>query len=74
METPQKNRTVSKLKTGIVSSVIFILLGIYLVSNYANDKTDINPTIVKGVGVLLIVLFLFVIMLSVKKLNNLKGK
>lgn len=74
METPQKNRTVSKLKTGIVSSIIFILLGIYLVSNYANDKTDINPTIVKGVGVLLIVLFLFVIMLSVKKLNNLKGK
>lgn len=74
METPQKNRTNSKLKTGIVSSILFILLGIYLVTDFANDKTDINPTIVKGVGVLLIVLFLFVIMLSVKKLNNLKGK
>ena len=33
-----------------------------------------NPTIVIGVGILLIVVFLVVILLSVKKLNNLKGK
>lgn len=74
MTTPANNKAKSKLKLGIVTSIIFILLGIYLTTKTANDSTDFNPTIVIGVGILLIVVFLLVILLSVKKLNNLKGK
>jgi len=74
MNTPDNTRAKSKLRLGIGTSILFILLGIYLITEKANDTTDFNPTIVKGVGVLLIVMFLFVIILSVKKLNNLKGK
>lgn len=74
MTTPANNKAKSKLKLGIVTSIIFIFLGIYLTTKTANDSTDFNPTIVIGVGILLIVVFLLVILLSVKKLNNLKGK
>lgn len=74
MTTPEINKAKSKLKFGIGTSIIFILLGIYLTTKKANDSTDFNPTIVIGVGILLIVVFLLVILLSVKKLNHLKGK
>jgi uncharacterized membrane protein len=72
MTTPTNNR--AKLKRNIGLSILFILLGIYLTTKKANDSTDFNPTIVVGLGVLLIVVFLLVIILSVKKLNNLNGK
>lgn len=72
MTTPENNSAKSKLKFNIITSVLFILLGIYLTTKKANDSTDFNPTIVVGVGVLLIVVFLFVIILSVKKLNDFK--
>ncbi|RRJ92465.1 hypothetical protein [Flavobacterium macacae] len=74
MTTPEINKSQSKLKRNIVLSVIFIALGIYLTTKKANDSTDFNETIVVGVGVLLIVVFLLVIILSMKKLNNFKGK
>lgn len=72
MTTPDNNRATSKLKRNIGLSILFIGLGIYLTTKKANDSTDFNETIVVGVGVLLIVVFLLVIILSVKKLNNLK--
>lgn len=74
MTTPENNKAKSKLKFGIGTSIIFILLGMYLTTKKANDSTDFNPTIVIGVGILLIVVFLFIIMLSVKKLNNLNKR
>jgi len=73
METPQ-NRSKSKLRFNIFSSIVFILLGVYLMTEKANRATDFNPTVVKGLGVLLIVIFAFIILLSVKKLNTLKGR
>jgi len=74
MTTPENNtvKSKSKLKFNIITSALFILLGIYLTTKKANENTDFNPTIVVGVGVLLIVVFLFVIILSVRKLNDLK--
>lgn len=74
MTTPENNSSKSKLKLNILASIVFILLGIYLTTKKANDSTDFNETIVVGVGVLLIVVFLLVIILSVKKLNNLKKR
>lgn len=74
MVTPENTRAKSKLKRNIGLSILFILLGIYLTTKKANDSTDFNETIVVGVGVLLIVVFLLVIILSVKKLNNFKSK
>lgn len=74
MATPEINNSQSKLKRNIGLSIIFIALGIYLTTKKANDSTDFNETIVVGVGVLLIVVFLLVIILSVKKLNNFKGR
>lgn len=74
MATPEINNSNSKLKRNIGLSIIFIVLGIYLTTKKANDSTDFNETIVVGVGVLLIVVFLLVIILSVKKLNNFKEK
>jgi len=74
MTTPDNNRATSKLKRNIGLSILFIALGIYLTTKKANDSTDFNETIVVGVGVLLIVVFLLVIILSVKKLNNFKSK
>lgn len=73
METPQ-NRSKSKLRFNIFTSIVFILLGVYLMTEKANRATDFNPTVVKGVGVLLIVIFAFIILLSVKRLNTLKGR
>jgi len=67
METPHA-RSNSKLRWNIFTSIIFIILGIYLMTEKANDTTDFNPTIVKGVGALLIAVFALVIILSVKKL------
>jgi len=73
METPQ-NRSKSKLRFNIFTSIVFILLGVYLMTEKANRASDFNPTVVKGVGVLLIVIFAFIILLSVKRLNTLKGR
>ena len=74
MTTPENNKQVSKLKRNIGLSILFIILGIYLTTKKANDSTDFNPTIVIGVGVLLIVIFLLVIILSMRKLKDLKNK
>lgn len=74
MNTPENSRAKSKLRFGIATSILFILLGVYLMTKTANDSTDFNPTLVKGVGVLLIVVFLFIIVLSVKKLNDFKNR
>jgi len=73
METPQ-NRSKSKLRFNIFMSIVFMLLGVYLMTEKANRATDFNPTVVKGLGVLLIVIFAFIIILSIKRLNILKGK
>lgn len=73
METPQ-NRSKSKLRFNIFTSIVFMLLGVYLMTEKANRATDFNPTVVKGLGVLLIVIFAFIILLSVKRLNTLKGR
>ena len=74
MTTPENNKQASKLKRNIGLSILFIILGIYLTTKKANDSTDFNPTIVIGVGVLLIVVFLLVIILSVRKLKDLNNK
>ena len=73
METPQ-NRSKSKLRFNILTSIVFMLLGVYLMTEKANRATDFNPTVVKGLGVLLIVIFAFIIILSIKRLNILKGR
>jgi len=46
-----------KLLLGIGGSILFVVLGIYLLTTMADQQTRFNPTMVKGVGIASILFF-----------------
>jgi hypothetical protein len=62
----------TKLLLGIGGSILFVALGLYLITTIAEQQTGLNPTLVKGVGIACILFFGATGIYGIKKLFDKK--
>ena len=58
----------TKLLFGIGGSILFVVLGYYLLMTIADQQTRFNPTLIKGVGIAGILFFGATLIFGVKKM------
>jgi hypothetical protein len=62
----------SKLFLGIGGSILFVILGFFLITVIAGEQTPFNPMLIKGVGILSVVFFTITGIYSVRKISDKK--
>jgi hypothetical protein len=58
----------SKIFLGIGGSVLFIVLGIFLITVVANQQTRFNPLLIKGIGISSVLFFGMTTLYGIRKL------
>lgn len=62
----------SKLFLGIGGSIIFVILGFFMITVMAGEQTPFNPMLIKGAGILSVVFFTITGIYGVRKISDKK--